>query len=41
MAVVFLNRILPALDFSPEIGYNSGEKFFQRVIICVLLIIPS
>ena len=35
------NGILPTLDFSPEISYNSGEKFFRRVIICVPLIIPS
>ena len=35
------NGILPALDFSPEIGYNSGEKFFQWVITCVPLIIPN
>ena len=35
------NGILPALDFSPEIGYNSGEKFFRRVIACVHSIIPN
>ena len=33
-------QLYSALDFSPEFGYNSGEKHFQRVITCVRLIIP-